>query len=189
MKNVVAQALSIIEAKGTILYPTDTIWGIGCHAMYEEAITKIFAIKGRSSSNPFILLVRDVPMLSKFLGYTPSPEMLTMLEQSQRPTTVIYPHAQNIPAFAKATDGSVGIRICRQTFCQKLLQKMNAPLVSTSANFSGEASPQNFAAISPALKQGIDFIVPEKNADSSSAGVASRIIKINENGEIFIIRD
>lgn len=179
-------ALNTLKNGGVILYPTDTIWGIGCDATNVQAIEKIFHIKQRDREKNTILLVSDTRMLYKYVKEIPPPA-LDIIENSNKPTTIVYDQALNLPKQIIAADGSIAIRVCRDEFCNRLINKLNKPLVSTSANISGEKTPENFIGISQAIKKQVDYTVQHKqnNADSASA---SSIIKIQNNGLVKIIR-
>jgi len=180
------ETISQLEMGKTMLYPTDTIWGIGCDATNEEAIKKIYSIKAREEDKPMLVLVCDDAMLNKYVDEVP--EMAwDIIDLSTKPTTIIYPKARNLAKNLIAKDGSIGIRMIKEGFCYELLRKYRKPIVSTSANFSGEPSPKHFSEISNELKQKIDFIIPEKY-NSSVQNQSSSIIKIELDGQIKVIR-
>lgn len=179
------RAIHVLQHGGIILYPTDTIWGIGCDATNTEAVKKIIALKQRPANKSFVVLVaseKDV------LQYTASPDLAVFdyLQTVKKPTTVIYEHALSIAENVCNDDGSVAIRICADEFCRYLLKRFRKPIVSTSANISGESSPQNFSTISAIIKQGVDYIVQYKQQDNS-LNTASSIIRW-KNGSLKIIR-
>lgn len=180
----VATALAHLEQHGTLLYPSDTIWGIGCDARSTKAIEAIYRLKKREDSKALICLVADREMLSTFVGEIPN-ELLPYLAD-MRPTTVIYPSVKGLSSRLCANDGSIGIRIAKDDFCQALIRSLGAPLVSTSANISGEKSPQHYQDIGTEILQGVDHIVPLKQNETQTK--ASRIIRLQEDNRIEILR-
>jgi L-threonylcarbamoyladenylate synthase len=186
MKEDLQKAVNILKSGGTILYPTDTIWGIGCNATNAKAVDKIYAIKERSKLNRFIILL-DSP--NKILDYVKEvPDILwDLLKNIDSPTTIIYPGAKNLPKNVIAKDGSIAIRIVKHEFCQKLIHILNKPIISTSANFSSEPSPVVFQDITEELKEKVDYIV-KTGRDKMNKSKGSTIIKLKMNGEFEIIR-
>lgn len=178
-------AIKILQQGGTILYPTDTIWGIGCDATNAAAVEKIINIKQRPAHKSFVVLVASE---KDILQYTASPDLnvFDYLQTTVKPTTVIYDHALGIAENACGDDGSVAIRICKDEFCKYLLKRFRKPIISTSANISGEPSPENFSEISVAVKNNVDYVVQHKQHDNNS-GTASSIIRW-KNGIAQIIR-
>lgn len=177
-------AVSVLQQGGIILYPTDTIWGIGCDATNVEAAEKIFEIKNRPVNKSFVVLVaseRDV------LQYTAAPDLAVFdyLQTVQKPTTVIYEHALGIAENVCADDGSVAIRICKDEFCRYIIKRFRKPIVSTSANISGETSPQNFLDISNVVKQNVDYVVQYKQHDKTISAASSVIHWKNGVAEII----
>lgn len=170
---------------GTILYPTDTVWGIGCDATNEEACQKILKLKRRPEDKSFIVLVDSIQMLEK---YTVSfPEVCyDLIECAVRPLTIVYPNAKGLAPSVIANDGSVGIRVTKDPFCVKLIRSLKRPIVSTSANISGEKTPILFEQISQEIKEGVDLAIP---ALVNSNAKPSQIIKIGEDSSIKIIRE
>ncbi|WP_230392052.1 L-threonylcarbamoyladenylate synthase [Pontibacter sp. FD36] len=170
-----------------ILYPTDTVWGIGCDAENAAAVRKIFKIKEREESKSMIVLVSDVAMLRRYIKTVPD-DFDKLVESQERPTTFVLSGAQNLPKELVAEDGSIGIRIAKDEFCHRLMQQIGRPLVSTSANVSGEASPRTFAEVSDTIKERVDYVVQWRQ-DEEVESRPSRIIKIDENGKQTIIRE
>ena len=170
---------------GTILYPTDTVWGVGCDATNEEACQKILKLKKRPEDKSFIVLVDSIQMLEK---YTVSfPEVCyDLIDYAVRPLTIIYPNAKGLAPSVLAKDGSVGIRVTQDPFCIKLIRTLKRPIVSTSANISGEKTPILFEQISQVIKEGVDLVVP---AQVKTNAQPSQIIKIGEDSSIKIIRE
>ncbi|MBD1398731.1 threonylcarbamoyl-AMP synthase [Pontibacter sp. JH31] len=170
-----------------ILYPTDTVWGIGCDAENAEAVKKIFKIKEREESKSMIILVSDVEMLKRYVEEVPT-GFAELAKTQERPTTFVLSGAQNLPKELVAEDGSIGVRIAKDEFCHRLMQQIGRPLVSTSANVSGEPSPQTFAEVSDKIKERVDYVVQWRQ-DEEVESRPSRIIKIDESGKQTIIRD
>lgn len=181
-----AEALEVLKRGGVILYPTDTVWGIGCDATNEAAVARVFEIKRRSEAKSLVLLACDLDMVAKHIKVIP-PIAIDLVEVNDAPMTIIYPGAQYLAPNAVAEDGSVGIRIPLNEFCVKLVRKLRRPLVSTSANISGEPTPSCFAEISPEIVEAVDYVVPAA-LERESTGRASQIIKLGLRGEVEIIR-
>jgi len=184
-ENDIAQCLTVLKSGGTILYPTDTIWGIGCDATNAEAVKKIIALKQRPDYKSFVVLVADE---KDVLQYTASPDLAVFdyLQQVNKPVTVIYEHALGLADNVVAADGSIAIRICKDAFCKHLIKRLRKPLVSTSANISGGASPANFSEISIGILNGVDYTVQYRR-NEATLSTPSSIIKW-EKGQPFIIR-
>ena len=194
---VLAEALKTLRAGGTILYPTDTVWGLGCDATNPEAVAKIYAIKRRSEAKSLVLLAANLDMVAKYVRQVPS-MAVDLVEVNDKPMTIIYPDAQagveggpgdrwHLAWNAVAEDGSVGMRIPLFDFCRDLAFKLGRPVVSTSANISGEPTPARFSEIPQEIKDAVDFVVPP-SIDTDSTGKASQIIKVGLDGEVEIIR-
>ena len=193
-EEILNNALQTLRDGGTILYPTDTVWGLGCDATNPAAVAKIFEIKRRSDSKSLVLLASDLDMVAKYVKEIPS-IAVDLVEVNDAPMTLIYPGAicsetgdrWHLAANAVADDGSVGIRIPLSDWCRQLVYKLGRPLVSTSANISGEPTPQRFSEIPEEIKDAVDFVVPP-SVDTASTGRASQILKVGLRGEIEIIR-
>ena len=180
------QTIEILKSGGTILYPTDTIWGIGCDATNPEAIKKIFDIKKREPNKSLIILVESEKRLQDLVDV---PEMAwQIIDLSVKPVTIVYENPKNLPKELLAEDGSIGIRIVKNDYCKKLISKLNKPLVSTSANLSGQKSPMKFSDISDEIKNSVDYIV-ENNHDKVSEFSGSSVIKVWNNNQIKILRE
>lgn len=195
LKTVVNEAVAVLKEGGVILYPTDTVWGIGCDATNEKAVAKVFEIKRRSEAKSLVLLAADLDMVAKYIKEIPS-IAIDLVEVNDSPMTIIYPGAQYLAANAVAEDGSVGIRIPyvdedgspqSAAFCRELARRLRRPIVSTSANISGEDTPESFNEISEEIRNAVDYIAP-KSLGRDSSGKASQIIKIGLGGEVEIIR-
>lgn len=198
MNEEIQKALEVLRGGGVILYPTDTVWGIGCDATDPEAVAKIYAIKNREDSKSLVLLASDMDMICRYVKEVP--EMAVQLvEVNDKPMTIIYPGAvagekgcmkadRRALAFnTVAEDGTVGIRIPMMDFCQTLLAKFGRPIVSTSANVSGEATPKKFAEISEQIRNAVDHIV-DPSLEKGATGHSSSIIKVGLDYSIEIIR-
>ena len=178
--------IEILKSGGTILYPTDTIWGIGCDATNVEAIQKIFEIKKREKSKSVIILVESERRLQDLVDV---PEMAwEIIDLSEKPVTIVYDNPRNLPAEILAEDGSIGIRLVKDSFCKKLISKLNKPLVSTSANFSGDKSPMKFSDINAEIIELVDFAV-EENREKVSEYSGSSVIKVWSDGRIKVLRE
>ncbi|HTA82130.1 MAG TPA: L-threonylcarbamoyladenylate synthase [Bacteroidia bacterium] len=175
----------VLRDGGTILYPTDTIWGIGCDATNEAAVQKVFDIKNRPSSKSMIILVAEVHQIS-FYAEVP-PVALDLAEFSETPLTIIYPRAKGIAKALVAEDGSIAIRVVKDEFCKMLIDTIRKPLVSTSANISGEPAPDIFDAIDEDIRSKVDYVVNLRQHETKKSA-PSKIIKIEMDGTFQIIR-
>lgn len=180
------QALETLKSGGLILYPTDTIWGIGCDATNPEAVEKIFALKGRDKGKSMIILLGNDNQLVSYVREVPE-VAYELLEASEKPLTIIYSNAKNLAPNTIAEDGSIGIRVVNHPFCEQLLQRFRKPIVSTSANISGEPSARNFSEISEDIIQGVDYVVKFGQQELSN-GTASTIMKLDPSGKFEFIR-
>ena len=207
---ILQEAVEVLRKGGVILYPTDTVWGIGCDATNEQAVARVFEIKRRSEAKSLVLLACDLDMVAKYIKQIPS-IAIDLVEVNDAPMTIIYPGAQYLAPNAVAADGSVGIRIplvpetdpsftgstgespAKRTdltagaFCRELVRRLRRPLVSTSANISGEPTPASFAEISEEIKSAVDYVVP-KPFGAGASGRSSQIIKLGLDGEVEILR-
>ena len=180
----VKRSLKLLNNKGTIVYPTDTIWGIGCDATCEAAVEKVFQLRKRNESKSLILLVSDVEMLKNYVAIPSSVER--SLYTFIKPTTVIYSNPTNIAKNCIAKDNTIAIRIVKDSFCQELLKQFKKPIVSTSANVSGSSTPKSFSEIQNDILEGADYVVNLPNHSSSE--IPSSIIKVTRDGTIETIR-
>ena len=180
------RACEVLRAGGLILYPTDTVWGIGCDATNEEAVRKVYALKQRDDSKAMLVLVDNAVKVDFYVKEVP-PVAWNLLEVATNPLTIIYSGARNLAPNLLAEDGSVGIRVTEEEFSKQLCFRFRKAIVSTSANISGEPSPKNFAEISEAVKQGVDYIVGYRQNDKQKHKPSS-IIKLGPTGELKIIR-
>ena len=183
----VEKALKVLRNGGVILYPTDTIWGIGCDATNTEAVKKIYQIKQREDSKNLIILVADERDVLQYVA-APDPGVFNFIEDQTRPTTIIFENAIGLPDNLVAADGSIAIRIVQDEFCRHLIKRLRKPIVSTSANISKEPPPQYFKQVSDAIKNSVDHIVKWRQ-DDTSASQPSQIIKWNSDGSHSMIRN
>ncbi len=185
-ENDINHSLKVLQSGGIILYPTDTIWGIGCDATNMNAIKKIFQLKKRAEKKSMIILVNHESMIGDYVS-DPSFKLLSFIAAQKKPTTAIFNNATHLPAQLINEDGSIAIRIVQDDFCNNLIFNLKKPLVSTSANISGEKFPQIFNDISEEIKNGVDYIVQHRQNDFRINSPSS-IIKLNDNNKIEIIR-
>lgn len=182
----IESCLEKLEQGGLILYPTDTVWGIGCDATNAEAVARIYSLKQRSDSKAMIVLVADERDILKYVSQ-PDLQVFDYIKGVSKPTTVIYDGAVDLADNLTAEDGSVAIRICEDVFCKHLIKRFRKPLVSTSANISGYPSPACFRDIEPAIINGVDYVVQHRQDDTEYRKPSS-IIKWEKNGTLTIIR-
>ena len=178
--------LRVLESGGLILYPTDTIWGIGCDATNEEAVGKIFALKKRIETKALIVLIADERSLLQYVA-SPHIEVFDYIQGVSKPTTIIYENAIGLASNLLAEDGSVGIRICADEFCKHLIKRFRKPIVSTSANVSGFPPPKVFSDIDIAVKEGVDYVVHYRQDDTIPVE-PSAVVKCNKDGRFTILR-
>lgn len=180
------KAVDTLKNGGTILYPTDTIWGLGCDATNSEAIQKVFDIKHRDAQKSMIILVENEKRLQDLVDV---PEMAwEIIDLSGKPVTIVYEEAKGLPKEAFAEDGSIGIRLVKDDFCRKLISKLNRPIISTSANLSGQKSPLQFSDISKEIVNSVDYTVEEYHEKISKYS-GSSVIKIWKDGRIKVLRE
>lgn len=187
MNEDIKKAFDVLVAGGLILYPTDTIWGIGCDATNEDAVRRVYELKKRTDSKALITLLDSPAKLNFYIEDVPDVAW-DLIELADKPLTIIYDNARNIASNLIAEDGSLAIRITKEAFSQGLCNRFRKALVSTSANISGEPSPSNFSEISDEIKNGVDYIVQYRQDDTAKAK-ASSIMKLGKSGEIKIIRE
>ncbi len=182
----IVHSLSVLRSGGVILYPTDTIWGIGCDATDPEAVEKIYALKERPSAKSFIILMADQ---RDVLRYTSQPDLriFDYLRSVGKPTTVIYEGAVGLADNLLNADGTIAIRLVNDPFCRHLIKRFRKPIVSTSANISGQPSPADFRQIGQQIKEGVDYVVQYRQ-DDLSPREPSAIVKWNRDGTLTVIR-
>ena len=170
MKEDITKSLEILREGKLLLYPTDTVWGLGCDATNEEAVQKVYQLKNRSESKSLVVLVDSLKMLNEYIQYIPD-EALKLLNSLEKPTTIIYEHQRGLAKNMVADDNTIAVRIPNHQFCKDLIKEFGKPIVSTSANKSGEETPKSFGEISPAIVEGVDYVVKierDKVSDKSS---------------------
>ncbi|MCM1164289.1 MAG: Sua5/YciO/YrdC/YwlC family protein [Muribaculaceae bacterium] len=182
----IREAVSVMKRGGLIAYPTDTIWGIGCDATCPEAVRRVFEVKHRADSKALITLVSSREMLLNHVG-TIAPEALDVALNSPRPTTVVFPNGVGVAAELLAADGSIGIRLTREAYSAGLCEALGAPIVSTSANISGEPSPRFFDEISAEVLASVDYVARYRRADHTPS-LPSRVVMIGGDGIMKVIR-
>lgn len=180
------EAVETLRRGGVILYPTDTVWGLGCDATCSEAVRRIYEIKRRADSKALITLVGDVTDLYRYVSDVPD-IALSLIELSAKPLTIVYDKGVNLAPELLSADGSVGIRVSRERFSSQLCRKLRRPVVSTSANRSGEATPAIFDEISPEIRAAVDYVVSYRQDDRRQA-VPSSVIKLGSDSTVKIIR-
>ena len=187
MQDDIQKAIEVLKNGGVILYPTDTIWGLGCDATNAEAVKKIYQIKQRNDSKSMLVLLDNFDKIGLYVKEVPelADDLVTM---SSKPLTIIYPGAVNLANNLVADDGSIGIRVCSDEFCQKLINRFRKPIVSTSANVSGKQSPAIYSEISDDIIKEANYVVKWRQNDTSPAK-PSGIIKLGLKGEITVIRE
>ena len=197
MKEAIEKAVAVLRKGGIILYPTDTVWGIGCDATDAEAVARIYALKQRSDSKSLVLLASDVDMICRYVREIPE-IALQLIEVNDKPMTIVYPGARAaqsgaapdkylLAANTVAGDGSVAIRVPLNDFCRRLVSAFGRPIVSTSANISGQPSPADFDGISSEVREAVDFTI-DPAFGKGATGKASSIIKVGLDASIEIIR-
>jgi L-threonylcarbamoyladenylate synthase len=186
LRDEVAKAFKILQEGGIILYPTDTIWGIGCDATNTEAVQKIYRLKQRDEAKSMIILVDTENKLESYISEV-NPLAYDLIEYAENPLTLIMPGAKNISPALIAADGSVGIRVTSHDFCKQVIQRLRKPLVSTSANISGKPSPQYFSQIDQDIIDGVDYVV-DIDQHSKEIKNPSTIMKLAPDGKFEFIR-
>lgn len=179
------QCIKILEQGKLILYPTDTVWGIGCDATNEEAVKKVYALKQRVDSKALIAMVANDAMLERHIEKVPE-VAYDILDFATKPTTIIYDLPKNVAKSLIAPDNTLAIRVASDKFCQYLINKLKKPIVSTSANISGTPTPKSFSEISPVILKGVDYVVNLQRDQEN--GLPSSIIKLGNDGTVKIIR-
>lgn len=183
----IKNAVKVLKQGGVILYPTDTIWGLGCDATNEEAVRRVYEIKRRDDSKSLLVLTDNAAKIERLASDVPA-IAYDLIEYSNKPLTIIFSNAKNMAPNLIASDGSVGIRVTREEFSRRLCESFRLPVVSTSANISGEPSAANFSEISDEIKNAVDYVVKYRQNDLSKA-VPSSIIKLEPSGVVKIIRE
>jgi L-threonylcarbamoyladenylate synthase len=184
--NDIEKCLATLKSAGTILYPTDTIWGIGCDATNAKAVAKIYAIKKRDEKKSMIILLANIADIKNY-AQEPDEKIKTLMANTERPLTIIYPAAKNLAANLINEDGTIAIRIVKDAFCEYVIKALGRPIVSTSANISGEETAKHYGEISTEIKKSVDYIVEQKQKERGNAA-ASKIVKW-DGDRIVVIRE
>jgi L-threonylcarbamoyladenylate synthase len=185
-ENDIKECIRTLQNGGTILYPTDTVWGLGCDALNEAAADKIFSIKHRPKEKSMIVLLAEARDVIQYVA-APHPDIIAIVESFDRPTTVIYENAIGFADNVVNNDGSIAIRVTNDPFCKALIKRLKRPLVSTSANISGMPTPATFDMIAADVLNNVDYIVKFRQEDKHVAP-PSRIVKINNDGDMVVLR-
>ena len=185
-ENDIKNCVSVVRAGGTILYPTDTVWGVGCDAMNEAAVDKIFALKQRPKDKSLIVLLAEARDILQYVA-APHPDIIAIVEGFDQPTTVIYENALGFPPNVVNADGSIAIRVTTDPFCKALIKRLKVPLVSSSANISGQPTARTYELIDQAVKLSADYVVHYRRTDQTP-GQPSRLVRIDDLGEMEILR-
>lgn len=182
----ISKCMAVLKQGGTIVYPTDTIWGIGCDALNEEGVERVFALKNRPKEKSLIVLLADARDVLQYVA-APHPDIIDIIEQFDRPTTVVYEGALGFPENVTAADGSIAIRVTTDPFCKALIKRFKHPIISTSANKSGMPSAPTFPDIDKDIVNGADYAVQHHRNDTSIKA-ASRLVRILDDGSLEILR-
>ena len=183
----IEKSLKILNQGGVLLYPTDTIWGIGCDATDSAAIERVYAIKQRKDTQSMLSLVDGLDMLALYVSDVPE-VAVQLMKKAVKPLSIVYPKARNLAANLIAANGSIGIRVVQEPFCQQLVKAFGKPIVSTSANISGKPTPATFDEISADIKNAVDYTVRWRQDDRQPAK-ASSIALLKADGNVQIIRN
>lgn len=181
------RAIEVLRDGGVILYPTDTVWGVGCDATNPEAVSKVYELKRREDTKSMLVLMENPNLLSRYIDEVPDIAW-QLIEATDKPLTLIYPNAKGFAPNLISKDRSIGVRFTEELFSSNLIQRFGKPIVSTSANISGEATPSKFNQISEDIINGVDYVVKYRQ-DDKSAGASSTIMSIGVSGQFKILRD
>ncbi len=187
MQNLYSDAIASLKSGGVILYPSDTIWGLGCDARMDASIEKIFAIKNRPENKGLILLISKIEQLNEYVEQVPEIAW-DLVDFAEDPLTVIYPKGKNVSPHLLGPEGSIAIRLVKDEFCKGLVYRYQRGIVSTSANLSGEPSPQSFGEITNQIKEQVDYFLENPLQKSNPMAKPSKIVKIGLGGEYTLIR-
>ncbi|MBE2288657.1 MAG: threonylcarbamoyl-AMP synthase [Chitinophagaceae bacterium] len=185
-ENDIKNCVSVVQNGGTVLYPTDTVWGLGCDALNEAAVDKIFELKQRPKEKSLIVLLAEAKDILQYVA-APHPDIIAIVEEFDRPTTIIYENALGFPPNVVNADGSIAIRVTNDPFCKALIKRLKVPLVSTSANISGKPTAPTYNLINDSVKAGVDYVVHYRR-DDEAPRQPSRLVKIDDMGEMEILR-
>lgn len=186
MQNMYHEAIQTLKSGGVLLYPSDTIWGLGCDVRNDQAIDKILELKNRPASKGLIVLISKIEQLSEYVEQVPDLAW-DLVEFAEDPLTIIYPKGKNVSPSLLGPDGSIAIRLVKDEFCKGLIYRYQRAIVSTSANLSGEPSPLNFAGIAPSIVDGVDYVL-KNPAGEGAAKKASKIVQLGLHGDYKLIR-
>ena len=186
MNEAIKKALEVLRNGGVILYPTDTVWGIGCDATNDEAVNRIYEIKKRNDQKSMLILLDNIAKLDRYVSDVPD-LAYDLIEMSDKPLTIIYEKSKGLSENASKKDESIGVRITKEAFSKRLVEQFKRPIISTSANISGEASPTCFSEISEEIKSAVDYVVEFRQEDEKA--VPSSIIMLGNNSSIKVIRE
>ncbi|MBC2839959.1 L-threonylcarbamoyladenylate synthase [Robiginitalea sp. SC105] len=185
MKEILDRCLETLESGGLLLYPTDTVWGIGCDATNPEAVARVYALKQRPDSKALICLVGSERMLERHIPEVPEVAW-DIMELSEKPVTIVYDNPRGVAPNLVASDNTLAVRVASDRFCRDLLRRFRKPLVSTSANLAGEPTPGSFREIGPAILKGVDYVVPLHQENQLRS--PSSIIRLKADGQVQVIR-
>lgn len=187
MQEEIKKAVEVLRSGGVILYPTDTVWGLGCDATNENAVRKVFEIKNREDARAMLVLVDNAAKIQTYVDEVPDLAW-DLIEFAENPLTIIYPEAKNLAFNLVGEDKSIGIRVTREAFSKRLCEQFRKPIVSTSANISGEKTPSIFSEITEAIKSKVDYVVNFRQ-DESAKPKPSSIIKLGKGNLFEMIRE
>ncbi len=182
----IKNCMQVLQDGGVFLYPTETVWGLGCDALNEAAVEKIFAIKQRPKEKSMIVLLAEARDVLQYVA-APPPDIIAIIEAFDRPTTVIYENALGFPDNVVNQDGSLAIRVTTDPFCKALIKRFKGPIVSTSANISGQSTAPTYSSISTEIKTAVDYQVTYRQDDETIKN-PSRLIKVNDEGDVVVLR-
>lgn len=186
MREAIKKALEVLRNGGVILYPTDTVWGIGCDATNDDAVNRIYEIKQRNDQKSLLVLIDNIAKLDRYVSDVPD-IAYDLIEMAEKPLTIIYEKSKNLSENASKKDSSIGIRVTREEFSKRLIEQFKRPIISTSANISGQANPSCFSEISEEIKSAVDYVVEFRQEDEKS--IPSSIIMLGNNSSIKVVRE
>ncbi len=186
LESDIKNCVAVLQQGGVILYPTDTVWGLGCDATNAQAVEKVFALKQRPKEKSMIVLLAEARDVLQYVA-APPPDIISIVEHFDRPTTVVYENALDFPANVVNKDGSLAIRVTADLFCKALIKRLRRPIVSTSANISGQPTPAIFSQVDSAIVNGAGYVVQHRQDDTSIKS-PSRLIKVSDDGDIVVLR-
>jgi L-threonylcarbamoyladenylate synthase len=186
LENDIRNSIAVLEQGGTILYPTDSIWGIGCDALNERAVEKVFALKKRPKEKSLVVLLAEAKDVLQYVA-SPPPDIIAIIESFEVPTTVIYEGALDFAENVVNSDGTVAIRVTNDIFCKALIKRYGKPIVSTSANISGRSSPSLYSEIDKEIVNTVDYVVEYRKNDKEPKR-PSRLVRIDDDGNLDILR-